>query len=239
MSGLGLPRAHHREADSTNERAKALANAGAPHGTLVTADRQTAGRGRQGRTWAARRGTAVLMSVILRGLDERHALLPLTAAVAVCEAAEACVRVRCEIKWPNDIWIVGRKLAGVLVEARPQAGWAVIGVGVNVTTAADDFPEELRGTVTSLALESPGVDAHSSERVLGELLIALERRLSEPPERVLDAWRGRDALHGSRIAWGGGEGTAAGIDDSGALLVETAGGRVTLDAGEVHLGTVA
>ncbi len=86
---IGTPRVHYRLTDSTNERAKELADAGAPHGTLVTADEQEAGRGRQGRAWTAPPGSAVLMSLILRDLDERHALLPLAAAVAVCEACEA------------------------------------------------------------------------------------------------------------------------------------------------------
>ena len=239
MSRLGLPRVHHRTTDSTNERAKALARAGAPHGTVVTADEQTAGRGRQGRTWAARPRTAVLMSVILRGLDERHALLPLTAAVAVCGAAESCAPVSCAIKWPNDVWTCGRKLAGILVEGRPQEGWAVIGAGINVTSALGDLPPQLRETATSLAIASRGGDPPSRSTVLHALLRALEARLSHGPDRILEEWRARDALRGSRIAWSGGEGTAAGVDDSGALLVETDGGRVTLDAGEVHLGTAA
>ena len=86
---IGTPRVHYRLTDSTNERAKELADAGAPHGTLVTADEQAAGRGRQGRAWTAPPGSAVLMSLMLRDLDERDALLPLAAAVAVCEAGGA------------------------------------------------------------------------------------------------------------------------------------------------------
>lgn len=233
MSPIGLPRVHHRVLDSTNERAKALARAGAPHGTLVTADEQTAGRGRQGRAWVAPPGGALLASVILRELEERHSILPLIAAVSVCEAAEASAGVRCSIKWPNDIWIGRRKVAGILIEGRPQEGWAVMGVGLNVATR--EFPAELTEIATSLALELPGASALLSEGVLRELLASVERRLGEAPEPVLDAWRRRDALRGSRIAWNGGEGAAAGIDASGALLVDTAAGRVALDAGEVHL----
>ena len=235
MTPLGLPHVHLRTADSTNERAKELARAGAPHGSLVTADEQRAGRGRQGRTWSARPGTAVLMSLIVRGLDERHSMLPLSAAVAVCEAAESCAPVSCAIKWPNDVWIDGRKLAGILVEGRPQEGWAVIGAGINVTSAPHDFSPELRETATSLAIASPGEEQPSRRSVLGALLEALEARLAQGPERILAEWRGRDALRGSRIAWSGGEGTAAGVDDTGALLVETEAGQLRLDAGEVHL----
>ncbi len=228
-TALGLPRVHHRLTDSTNERAKELAESGAPHGTIVTADEQTAGRGRQGRAWIAERGSALLLSVIVRDLDEHHALMPLAAAVAVCEAAEACAPLTCAIKWPNDVWIERKKVAGILVEGRPQAGWAVIGVGLNVSTQS--FPAELDGIATSLGLESPG-------RVLDVLLAALDRRLSDPPERVLEAWRARDALAGSRVSWVHGEGQAAGIDDTGALLVDTDEGRVALQAGEVHLARV-
>src|SRR5436190_1125173 len=131
---IGLPRVHHRVTDSTNERARELAAAGALHGTLVTADEQRVGRGRQGRAWTAPPGSSVLMSVVLR---ELHEALPLAAAVAVAEA----LPVPSEIKWPNDIWIERRKVAGILVEGRPQEGWAVLGIGLNVGTEA--FPPEL------------------------------------------------------------------------------------------------
>jgi BirA family biotin operon repressor/biotin-[acetyl-CoA-carboxylase] ligase len=228
---IGLPRVHHRATDSTNERARELAAAGAPHGTLVTADEQSAGRGRQGRTWVAPPGKAILMSLVVRDFGERT-LLPLAVPLAVCEAAESAAPVSCRIKWPNDVWIGGRKLAGILVEGRPQEGWAVLGIGLNVSTAAGDLPEELRDTATSLAIE--GADA-DREDVLEHLLDALDARLDAPAEQILDAWRGRDALHGQRVRWRGGEGTAAGISESGALIVESDGGRVELDAGEVHL----
>jgi BirA family transcriptional regulator, biotin operon repressor / biotin---[acetyl-CoA-carboxylase] ligase len=220
---IGSPRVHYRLADSTNERARELAERGAPHGTLVTADEQSAGRGRQGRVWTAPPRSAVLMSLVLRELDE---LLPLTAAVAVCDA----LAVDAAVKWPNDVWIGGRKVAGILVEARPQAGWAVLGVGVNVTTGA--FPDELAGAATSLRLA--GVST-SAETVLADLVRSLDGWLGAPRAAVLQAWRSRDALKGERIRWSGGEGIADGIDDSGALVVETRDGRVTLDAGEVHL----
>jgi BirA family biotin operon repressor/biotin-[acetyl-CoA-carboxylase] ligase len=220
---IGAPRVHHRLTDSTNERAKELALAGAPHGTLVTADEQTAGRGRQGREWTAPPRSAVLMSVVLRELDER---LPLTAAVALCEA----LPVEAAIKWPNDVWIEGRKVAGILVEGRPQEGWAVLGIGVNVTTRA--FPPDLAESATSLHLAGIEEEADS---VLAALLRSLDEWLAAPPSRVLDAWRSRDALKGQRVRWAGGDGVASGIDDSGALVVETSSGQVALDAGEVHL----
>lgn len=237
MSQLGHPRVHHRVLHSTNEHAKTLAQAGAPHGTLVTADEQTAGHGRHGRPWVAPAGSSVLASIVVRELDERHAVLPLTAAVAVCEAAEASAPVDCSIKWPNDVWVARRKLAGILIEGRPQEGWAVLGVGLNVLVR--EFPDELARSATSLLLESSESAISTPGQLLDELLIALERRLAQDPGMVLDAWRGRDALCGSRITWNGGEGTAAGIDDTGALLVDlAAGGRASLEAGEVHLEKV-
>jgi BirA family biotin operon repressor/biotin-[acetyl-CoA-carboxylase] ligase len=220
---IGSPRVHFRLTDSTNERARALAAGGAPHGTLVTADEQQAGRGRQGRSWSAPPRSAVLMSVVLRELSET---LPLAAAVAVCEALPVDAR----IKWPNDVWIGGRKVAGILVEARPQEGWAVLGIGLNVAT--EEFPEELHAT--SLRLEGAPITV---EAALDALLGALEAWLARPAAEVLAAWRSRDALLGETVRWANGskEGTAAGVDSSGALIVDTADGRVTLDAGEVHL----
>jgi BirA family biotin operon repressor/biotin-[acetyl-CoA-carboxylase] ligase len=213
---IGWPRVHHAVTDSTNERAKELAAVGAPHGTLVTAAEQTAGRGRQGREWLAPAGSAVLMSVILREFDP---LLPLRAAVAVAETVGSE-----EIKWPNDVWLGGRKVAGILVEGRPGEGWAVLGVGLNV--APVEFPPEL----DAVALD----DGRSVEEVLAALLNALAAWLDVADP--LPEWRRRDALQGQTIGWvGGAGGTAAGIDDSGALLVDTTEGQVALQAGEVHL----
>jgi BirA family biotin operon repressor/biotin-[acetyl-CoA-carboxylase] ligase len=213
---IGRPRVHHRVTDSTNERARALASAGAPHGTLVTADEQTAGRGRQGREWVATPGTSLLLSLILRSPTDA---LPLAAAVAVCEA----LPVEAAIKWPNDIWIERRKVAGILVEARPQEGWAVLGIGVNVGEAPPvEHSTSLGGAI--------GV-----EELLDRLLVALDRWLREPLSVVLAAWRSRDALLGQRVRWENGSGKGVGIDEAGALLVDTDAGRVALQAGEVHL----
>jgi BirA family biotin operon repressor/biotin-[acetyl-CoA-carboxylase] ligase len=220
---IGTPRVHFRLTDSTNERARALAAAGAPHGTIVTADEQSAGRGRQGRTWSAPPKSAVLMSVVLREATET---LPLAAAVAVCEA----LPVEARIKWPNVVWIVGRKVAGILVEGRPQEGWAVLGIGLNVAT--ERFPAELNAT--SLRLSGASVDV---DEALAALVASLEGWLPRPTEEILAAWRSRDGLLGRTVRWANGsqEGVAAGVDNSGGLIVETEDGPVTLDAGEVHL----
>ena len=221
---LGRPRLHLRDTDSTNERARALAAAGAPHGTLVTASEQSAGRGRQGRTWSAPAGQALLMSLLLR---DPPRFLPLAAAVAVAEVAGDGA----QIKWPNDVLLDGRKVAGILVEGRPQERWAVLGIGLNVAIRVEDLPAELRDTATTLGLTPRDV-----EPTLERLLAALTRRLADSERTVLAAWRTRDALRGREVRWAAGTGTAAGVDDDGRLLVELAGGgRAALDAGEVHL----
>lgn len=217
----------------------------------MTAIEQTDGRGRQGRTWTAPPGKALLYSAILRPLDRRHLLLPLAVPLAVCEAAEQLQpRVRCQIKWPNDIWHEGRKLAGVLIEARPQDGWAVIGVGLNLAIEEGEFPPELRDTAASLFASSisPGKpdasprDALHSElsrirnSAVQALSAQLERWVGADPDTVLSAWRARDALLGREVAWAEGSGVAAGVDDRGNLLVRVVGGEiVSLGAGEVHL----
>jgi BirA family transcriptional regulator, biotin operon repressor / biotin---[acetyl-CoA-carboxylase] ligase len=303
MSALGRPRLHLRQIGSTNDRARELASAGAPHGTLVTASSQTAGRGRQGRRWTAPPGSALLMSLLLRWptSDRSPPLLPLIAAVAVCDVAGEQAR----IKWPNDIVFVRdphpagqrldplrgtaqsstpgqapvapapvsvpalTKLAGILAEGRPQAGWAVLGIGLNVAVRLEDLPPELRSTAATLG--RPQADV---EPTLQRLLVALEHRLTESSAATLEAWRARDALLGREIAWGPpssahptpepippgdwshvpgevaatgdplpapvGRGRAAGIDGLGRLVVAlSTGGHTTLQAGEVHLQSPA
>src|SRR6195952_3513379 len=148
---FGSPHRHFARVGSTNTVARELAAAGAPHGTVVTAAEQTAGRGRQGRTWTAPPGSALLYSAILRPLEPRHSVLPLAVPLAVCEVAEHLrPGIDCKAKWPNDIHLEGRKLAGILIEARPQDGWAVLGVGLNLTIRPEEFPPELRDRATSL-----------------------------------------------------------------------------------------
>lgn len=236
MSAFDGPRLHLAVTDSTNDRARELATRGAVSGTVVTADEQTAGRGRHGRRWSAPAGAALLCSFVLRPLEAHHTLLPLTVPVAVCEAAEALAPVRCEIKWPNDVWLEQRKLAGVLIEARPPE-WAVIGVGLNLAIPDEEFPDDLRWPATSLG-HGVGVD-----EALAALREALGRWLAEVPGEVVDAFSARDALRGRRVRWEAvaakGEamaGTAAGIDERGNLVVEVDGGeRVALGSGEVTL----
>jgi BirA family transcriptional regulator, biotin operon repressor / biotin---[acetyl-CoA-carboxylase] ligase len=221
---IGRPRLHLRETASTNAKARELALAGAPAGTLVTASVQTAGRGRQGRVWSSPAGQALLLSVVLRELPE---LLPLRAGLAVADLAGE----RARVKWPNDVLLDGRKVAGVLVEGRPQEHWAVLGIGVNVAVDPSELPPVVASRAATL-----GRPVEELEAALAELLGYLERRLAEPADAALDALRGRDALAGRAVAWGTQRGTGAGIDDTGALRVRLDDGTaVHLDAGEVHL----
>jgi BirA family biotin operon repressor/biotin-[acetyl-CoA-carboxylase] ligase len=227
---LGCPRVHLRSTDSTNVRAALLAQRGAPHGTLVTAGAQSAGRGRQGRVWTAPFGRSLLSSLVLR---DPPRLLPLAAGVAVAEVVTSLTGRESLLKWPNDVWVDGLKVAGILVEGRPQEHWAVLGIGLNVAVRQEDFPDELQGFAGTLGLAADAV-----EPALELLLVELERRLAAPPDAVLEAVRARDALHGRRVSWAGGtqSGTGAGVDGDGRLVVLTAAGeRVALDAGEVHL----
>jgi BirA family biotin operon repressor/biotin-[acetyl-CoA-carboxylase] ligase len=184
------------------------------------------------------------MSLLLRWAvpDRPPLLLPLIAALAVTDVAGDDAR----IKWPNDVVFVRRehgeggdegepgtlaKLAGILAESRPQEGWAVLGIGLNVAVRIEQLPAELHATAATLGREPRDV-----EPALAELLAALQRRLAEPAERTLEVWRARDALRGRTISWSGGSGRAAGVDGAGRLVVELAGGgRTTLEAGEVHL----
>jgi BirA family biotin operon repressor/biotin-[acetyl-CoA-carboxylase] ligase len=207
---------------------------------VVTAERQTAGRGRQGRTWSAPAGKALTLSALVRLPNVALELLPLAVAIAVAEACESVSPVTCRIKWPNDVWVDGRKVSGVLIEARPQDGWAVIGIGLNVDVAPDELADDLRQTASSLRIASGGpVDREAALDALLARLAAWVEHLGDPA-RVVKAFRERDVLQGQRIVWSSGEarheGEAQGIDDDGALIVFTdAGERVRLDAGEVHL----
>lgn len=231
-AALGAPRLHLRTTDSTNARARALAQDGAPHGTLVTAGEQTAGHGRQGRAWVTPAGRALACSLVLRNPP---VLLPLIAGLAVAEVSERFDGDGrgAKIKWPNDVLLDGRKVAGILAEGRPQEGWIVLGIGLNVAVSDEDLPAELHEIATSLHRTPRDV-----EPVLAALLDALQRWLTAPTGELLAAYRARDALAGREVRWGEERGTALGVADDGRLRVRSgAGEEQLLDAGEIHLGT--
>jgi BirA family biotin operon repressor/biotin-[acetyl-CoA-carboxylase] ligase len=225
------------ETGSTNDDLTRLAREGAPEGTVVGADRQTAGRGRRGRTWLAASGHALLVSVLLRpGVAPVDAgLLPIVVAVGAAEALGDGAR----IVWPNDILLDDRKVAGILCEMsadQERVAWAVAGIGVNVRSAPD--LDDARWTPGALA--DLGEPPRRGDLLAG-LLGALGRRYAEwtreGPDPVLAAFAARDHLAGRRIAVslpdGEVSGTADGLDDLGRLRLLTDGGVRLLSAGEV------
>jgi BirA family transcriptional regulator, biotin operon repressor / biotin---[acetyl-CoA-carboxylase] ligase len=168
-------------------------------------------------------------------------LLPLAAGVAVAETVDELRSQAANhpsgadtgpatLKWPNDVLVGGLKVAGILVEGRPQEGWAVVGTGINVAVRDQDFPDELRGIAATLGLEPQALGP-----ALEQLLGALGHWITAPAEAVLEVVRARDALRGHTVRWAGGQGEAVGVDEDGRLLVASDHGQVALDAGEVHL----
>jgi BirA family biotin operon repressor/biotin-[acetyl-CoA-carboxylase] ligase len=236
----------HEELGSTNDEAKALAEADAGHGEVVVAERQTAGRGRRGREWVSPARRNVAFSVILRPEDLPPARAPeltLVAAVAVCDALRHS-GADAGIKWPNDVLVGGRKIAGILTEMSAEADrvhWVVVGVGVNVNTRREDFPAELRGEATSLLIERE----HPSPRALflAACLTSLEgwydRHAEEGFAPIRQAWRERSVTLGQEVSvtTDGAQvvGLAEDIDETGALLVRTPAGTVRVTSGDVAL----
>jgi BirA family biotin operon repressor/biotin-[acetyl-CoA-carboxylase] ligase len=233
------------ELGSTSDRAKELADEGAEHGAVVIAEAQTAGRGRRGRAWASPPRKNLYFSVVLRPElpPARAPEITLVASIALCDALRHA-GVAAGIKWPNDLLASGRKIAGVLTElaAEPdRVHWVVVGAGVNVNARAEDFPEELRGEVTSILLER-GVAAPRALFAVA-CLTALEDWLDRHAEEgfgpIRAAWRERSVTLGREVVVkaDGREiaGTAEDIDDAGALLVRTPAGLERILAGDVTL----
>jgi BirA family biotin operon repressor/biotin-[acetyl-CoA-carboxylase] ligase len=227
--------------DSTSNRLKELARGGAPEWTVVLADVQTGGRGREGRTWISPPG-GLYLSVLLRPRLEKVGLLPLAAGVAVAEAAGE-LGVRTELKWPNDVLASGRKLAGILSEAASGTvgvEWVALGIGLNVSQDPGSLPPEMRDDVTSLAAE--GARDVSVQAVAAAVLARLAESydaLRSGPGAVLSAWRSRAAdWWGSLVDVRAGGTTLRArlleVDGEGALVLELPGGeRRRLLSGEV------
>lgn len=243
---LGRPMHLLPSTTSTNDEAKLGAKQGAPHGATWVAEEQTAGRGRQGRVWWSPAGESLLFSVLLReGLvPSRLPQIGLVAGLAVQVAvARAVTAANTKMKWPNDVLVGGKKVAGLLVEAitagsRVEA--VVIGVGINVHTRI--FPDAIKGHATSIALASQGrTDPPDRARVLVDALEILDGDLHIVGARGLEIVRARldacDALRDRRVRnEAGDEGIASGIDDDGRLLVRRDDGVLARwVAGEVHL----
>lgn len=243
--GLGVPLVFLPRTESTNDDAKRAAREGAPEGAAFVADVQTRGRGRRGHAWHSPAGENLYASFVLRP-DLPVAETPplsLVAGLAVVDAASRFVPSEgLRIKWPNDVYLDGRKLAGILVEgliAGARSSAVVVGIGLNVHTR--DFPEPLGETATSLALASQAPLDRS--QVFVALCRALEERMREHLEHGIEhtvrALSRIDYLAGKAVKIEGEEGIAQGVAADGRLLVRTREGEErAYVAGEVSLGAV-
>jgi BirA family biotin operon repressor/biotin-[acetyl-CoA-carboxylase] ligase len=238
---LGSPVSWLETTASTNDDALGAAKAGAPHGALFGAETQSRGRGRRGSEWHSEPGAGLWFSLLLRPqlTAEVVPVLSLCAGLAVREAVATRLAESVTVKWPNDVLAGGRKLAGILIESQisgTQLGSVVVGIGLNVEQ--DAFPEGLSSIATSLALL--GASDRAREPLLADLLAALDKWLKQLEAAGLagisEELRQHDALFGKRVRVGEHEGTAAGIDSAGRLLLRTdLGVTETLTSGHVEL----
>jgi BirA family transcriptional regulator, biotin operon repressor / biotin---[acetyl-CoA-carboxylase] ligase len=221
----GLPLLHiHRRVGSTNDLARDLARAGAPHGSTVMAEEQERGRGRRGREWLAPPGSSLLLSMVLSPPSpDIGALLPLRLGIAASRALETVAKPRIGLKWPNDLFVGSRKIGGILCEAGREPGspdFVVAGIGLNICQSDDAWPPELRGMAASLQqLAGTPVDRSlvAGRIIAGWLAVATHDAARLTPAE-LDEFRRRDLLRGHPISIDGRPaGTGLGIDPDGAL----------------------
>jgi len=234
---------HYDTIGSTNDEAKRLASLGEPEGTVVSADEQTAGRGRSGRTWITPPGAAIAMSIILRPrIPAIHSTqIALLGGLAVLEGIRRIVDLPAQIKWPNDVLVRGKKVAGVLAEATfagETLESVVLGMGVNVNAGPPpDF--KLEYAATSLAAESGCL--LDREAVMNAILAAFDARYPQlgRPE-LAGAWSEHLAMRGEQVRVAGMTetiiGTLDGVTGSGAIIIRLESGEARmLLAGDVHL----
>jgi BirA family transcriptional regulator, biotin operon repressor / biotin---[acetyl-CoA-carboxylase] ligase len=237
----------HETVTSTNEYAKGLNDSDGPHGTVVVAEEQTAGRGRFGRRWESSKSMNLLFSVLLRPdafHNDRIPLVPFAAAVAVAEAIEAVTGLQVECKWPNDLLISRKKMTGMLLESSmvgARIEKLVLGIGINVNQT--EFPESIIPQPTSLQIESGRVVDRNYllERLLGTLEARYLQLLNEPPALMLATWKSRTTMFGTRVTVDEANKTFSGIAEDisadGSLLVRMDNRALTaVHAGDVTLG---
>lgn len=244
--GFGTPVKHLDVTDSTNTRAFEWAEEGAPHGALVIAEEQTSGRGRAGRTWLGRRGEGLLFSVVLRPRFDPGTTQLVTQGigVAVAEALAGFPPLNPRLKWPNDVWLDGRKVAGILVESRglgTEEEVIVAGIGINTHWRTVDLPDEIKEVATSIAEALAPAAPPDRGLVLGAVLERLEAvldLLGAEPEQIVRRAAELSALLGERVtvsAPGGAsfEGIATRLLADGSLEIDTGGTTRALRAGDV------
>lgn len=235
------------EIDSTNDRLKIMARQGAPHGTVVIADRQTGGHGRRGRSFLSPGGAGIYLSVLLRPGCAVQDLMHLTcaAAVAMCNAVEHAAHLRPGIKWTNDLVYEKRKLGGILTELgfTPQGtvDYAIIGIGINCRQQEADFAPEIREIAGSLAMVTGrDIDRAKVSAAMMEALYRMDAVLLTRKEEMLRQYR-RDCITvGQEISLVRGEeirhGTALTVDEEGALVVRFPDGHTeSVNSGEVSV----
>lgn len=247
---LGRPFAYFESIDSTQTEAFRWAEDGAPEGALVAADHQTAGRGRHGRSWLSHPGRLLQFSLVLRPrlAVDRLGLITTALGLGVAEGIEQATGLAATTKWPNDVMLGERKVAGILVETRVAGaaiGVAVAGVGINVSWRAEEVPTEIAERATSLLAASEQSSLGPLPRraeILAVVLLSIEESyrlaLVEPVE-LLQRARSRSNVLGRRVTvrFGDGsvlEGVAGDLAVNGALVVETDEGARELDAGEIE-----
>jgi len=228
---------------STMDDARRLAEAGAAHGAVVVADEQLAGRGTKGRTWVSPPGQSIHTTLIVRPSIEVLKRLSIISPVATTDAVRATTLLQPTIKWPNDVQMEQRKMGGILIEADWSEGepsYALVGIGLNVNFDPAPWATQIDRPATSLMIELG--ERQQREPVLAALLNAFEQRYLQSGDAELhDTWISRlDTLNRDvTVTLAGGEaidGRAVGVDDAGALIVETAdGARQSFIAGEVTL----
>jgi BirA family biotin operon repressor/biotin-[acetyl-CoA-carboxylase] ligase len=224
--------------ESTQAVAFELAERGAADRTVVLADHQTAGRGRRGRAWNDEPGTGLLVSIVLRPrlALPRLPLLSYAAAIAVAEALDGVAALRPTLKWPNDVLVRDRKIAGILLESRIGAAAATVVVGIGVNLTQRRFPAELEGRATSIALETGRTVER--EPVLGALLGAFDlwrgRLEADGFAPVRERWLALSETIGRRISVDGRAGLAVDVDLEGALLLQDGSGLRRVLAGPIE-----
>ncbi len=240
---FGDPLIAVEETGSTNLDALDRAESNATEGTVIVADHQRTGRGRWGREWVGVPGASLLFSIVLRPEGD-PGLITTALGVAAAEAIEAVTELSCKIKWPNDIEIDGKKVAGILVESRSGSSRIqamVAGMGVNVTLGESDFPEELRDRATSLGIELAKRGERfppSREQLLAAILIALESRYPVDAAAVVSDAMARSSVLGGEVTVTNSDGstltgTATKLLDDGSLELSTSGGAVAVSSGEI------
>lgn len=230
---------HVKRVDSTQTTAFALAADGARDGTVVVAEYQASGRGRRGRTWEAAPGQSLLGTILVRPRlpAAQWPAYSLVAAVAVAETLARTAALAARLKWPNDVLIAGRKIAGILLESRTlgDSAPAVVAVGIGINLAQRAFPAALAARATSVAIEAGRVIPRDT--MLSALLEAFDdwrgRLESEGMSPVRARWLALADTIGRRVSVDGVTGVAVDLDLDGALVLEGAGGRHRVVAGEV------